>query len=514
MPPCSRHTPQNLARQYTAGLLGGQAEIVLVAPPTGSGDWATIRAVDTVSRLARRLPGGAVVTNDETLRERATDCWALGLLRRARGDDLPAPAAAVFPTSTEDVATVMAWASETGTAVVPRGGGSGVCGGAEGAAGSVVLDLARMDKVTAVDLVSRVVHVQAGVRGEQLEDALAQHGLTVGHYPQSIAVSTVGGWIAASSAGQASTGFGAIEDVLLGLTAVLPQGQILHCLPVPRSAAGPDLRRLLVGSEGTLAVVTEATLACRARPAGWEWLACGFPSFAEMAAGLREVVHAETGAGIIRGYDEADAAFSFGGLGHPGGCVGMVGFPAGYAGLPDRKRLALEVMQRAGASGELGSRYGEHWWEHRNDAVATYVAVMGPERAFGGGAIVDTVEVAGLWSAVPALYAGIRASLAEYAQAVGCHLSHLYSSGSSLYFTFLIRGADDHDAQVRYLGAWDQAARSCAAAGGTLTHHHGVGRLKSAFLAGELGETGVDVLARIKTALDPQAIMNPGVLLP
>jgi alkyldihydroxyacetonephosphate synthase len=470
--------------------------------------------VDILDSLARRLPDGAVVTAGQAVRERAIDSWALALLRRARGDDLPTPAAVVFPSDTGDVAAVLAWASETVTAVVPRGGGSGVCGGAEAAAGSVVLDLSRMDKVTGVDLVSRVVHVQAGVRGEQMEDALARHGLTVGHYPQSAAASTVGGWIAASSAGQASTGFGAIEDVLLGLTAVLPQGEILRCRPVPRSAAGPDLRRLLVGSEGTLAVVTEATLACRARPAGWEWLVRAFASFATLADGLREAARAETGAAIIRGYDEADAAFSFAGLGHSGGCVGMLGFPAGLVGLEGRKRLAAEVLHREGASGELATAYGEHWWEHRNDAVGTYFQIMGPGRAFGTGVVVDTIEVAGLWSAVPGLYAGIRDALAVHAEAVGCHLSHLYSSGSSLYFTFLVRGADDDDAQVRYLAAWEQAARSCAAAGGTLTHHHGVGRLKSPYLAAELGEAGLDVLTRIKAAIDRQGIMNPGVLLP
>ena len=212
-------------------------------------------------------------TDPDLLRERAIDSWALALLRRERGEAPGPPAAVVFPSSTQDVAAVLAWASRTGTAVVPRGGGSGVCGGAQAGAGSVVLDLSRMNAVTGVDLVSQAVDVQAGVRGDQLEDALAPHGLTVGHYPQSLAISTVGGWIAASSAGQASTGFGAIEDVLLGLTAVLADGAVLRCGPVPRSAAGPDLRRLLVGSEGTLAVITEATLACRARPAGWQWLA-------------------------------------------------------------------------------------------------------------------------------------------------------------------------------------------------------------------------------------------------
>ena len=473
--------------------------------------------MDPIDTLAGRLPHGAVTTDPGTLRDRAIDSWALALLRRSRGDDLPVPAAVVFPARTEEVATVLAWACEARVAVIPRGGGSGVCGGAVADAGSIVLDLSRMNRVTGVDPVSQVVHAEAGVRGDQLEDVLASHGLTTGHYPQSIASSTVGGWIAASSAGQASTGFGAIEDVLLGCTAVLPGGGIVRCRPVPRSAAGPDLRRLLVGSEGTLAVVTEATLACRARPVGWDWLVFGFPTFPKLADGLRDAVRAETGAAVIRGYDEADAQLSFGALGHVGGCVGMLGFPAGPGGLEaleTRKQLASSVMARAGSSGELDAAYGDHWWQHRYDAVGTYARIMGPERAFGPGAIVDTFEVAGLWSAVPRLYEGIRAALAAHAQAVVCHLSHLYSSGSSLYFTFLVSGSDDRDAEARYLAAWDEAVRCCAAVGGTLTHHHGVGRLKSAFLADELGTTGVDMLTKIKAALDPQGIMNPRVLLP
>ena len=476
--------------------------------------WVTIRVVNPLDMLVSRLPDGAVRTDAETLRERAIDSWSLALLRRVRGDELPVPAAVVFPARTQEVATVLAWASETSTAVIPRGAGSGVCGGAQAETGSVVLDLSRLNQVTDIDLVSQVAQVQAGVRGDQLEQALAGHGLTAGLYPQSIAISTVGGWIAASSAGQASTGFGAIEDVLLGLTAVLPSGEILRCRPVPRSAAGPDLRRLLVGSEGTLAVVTEATLACRARPAGWDWLAFAFGEFKALAGGLRQAVRAETGAAVIRGYDEADAQLSFGALGHSGGCVAMLGFPAGGPGLAARKQAAIEVLTHAGAAGELGSRYGEHWWDHRNNAVDTYARIMGPDRAFGAGVIVDTFEVAGLWSAVPPLYDGIRAALTAQAQAVGCHLSHLYSSGSSLYFTFGISGADDRDAEARYLAAWDQAVRSCAAVGGTITHHHGVGRLKARYLGGELGQTGVDVLTRIKAALDPAGIMNPRVLLP
>jgi alkyldihydroxyacetonephosphate synthase len=341
----------------------------------------TIRAVDPIDSLASRLPRGAVSTDPQILRERAIDSWTLGLLRQVRGDELLEPAAVVFPTSTEDVATVLSWAAPMRIPVITRGGGSGVCGGASGAKASVVLDMSRMDKVTDVDLTSRVVHVQAGVRGDQLEDVLAADGLTVGHYPQSLAMSTVGGWIAASSAGQASTGFGAIEDVLLGLTAVLPTGRILRCRPVPRSAAGPDLRRLLVGSEGTFAVVTEATLACRPRPAGWQWLAFGFPSFDTLADGLRDAVRAETGAVICRGYDQTDAQLSFGPLGHSGGCVGLLGFPVGLPGMDERMAAAAAAVGAAGT--RLDSSYGDHWWRHRNDAVDTYARIMGPDRAFG-----------------------------------------------------------------------------------------------------------------------------------
>jgi alkyldihydroxyacetonephosphate synthase len=463
--------------------------------------------VSSLDILAGRLPDGTVSTDRQTLRRSAIDSWSLALLRRVRGDDLPEPAAVVFPARTEEVATVLAWASQTGTAVIPRGAGSGVCGGAQAETQAIVLDLSRMDRIGPIDPESQTVEVQAGVRGDRLEEELATHGLTTGHYPQSVAISTVGGWIAASSAGQASTGFGAIEDLLLGLIAVLPDGEILRLRPVPRSAAGPDLRRLLVGSEGTLAVVTEATLACRSRPVGWEWLAFGYRDFTTMAAALRDVRRAGTGAAVLRGYDETDAQLGFGALKHTTGCVALAGFPVGPPGLGARKQAAAEILRTTGT--ELGASYGEHWWQHRNDAVQTFAQIMGPERTFGTGVIVDTMEVAGLWSAVPRLYDGIKTALSAHAQAVACHLSHLYPSGSSLYFTFLITGADDDEAETKYREAWQQAARTCTEAGGTITHHHGVGRLKAPFLVGELGETGLGVLSTIRKALDPAGIMNP-----
>ena len=404
----------------------------------------------------------------------------------------------------------MAWAQETGTALVPRGAGSGVSGGAQPPEGSVVLDLSEMDRVVAVDQESQAVHVEAGIRGDRLEAALEPYGLTVGHYPQSLAISSVGGWIAASSAGQASAGFGAIEDRLLGVTAVLPDGGIFRARPTPRSASGPDLRRLLIGWEGTLAVVTEAVLACERRPS-LVWDALRFDAFEACMHAFREVVRSHAGPAVVRAYDEPDALINFGSLGHAGGCVAILGFADDLPGLTDRRSHATAVAADAGGE-PLDPAFGTHWWGHRNDAVETYRRIMGPERMFGSGIVVDTMEIAGLWAGLPALYQGVRSELAARADAVGCHLSHVYPSGSSLYFTFVIRGADDHAVEQPYLEAWDAALRRCLELGGTITHHHGVGKLKAALLEEELGEVAVSLLRRFKLAVDPTGLLNPGTL--
>jgi alkyldihydroxyacetonephosphate synthase len=471
-----------------------------------------MRAVSaaSIASLLNRLPADTVTIEPDALSEGAHDRWTLDLLRLARGDLPDAPDAIASPSSTDEVATVLRWASEAGTPVVPRGGGSGVCGAARAGPGSIVLNLSRMNRVLDVDEVSRVVRVEAGIRGDALEAALGPHGLTVGHYPQSIELSTVGGWIAAASAGQASAGFGAIEDRLLGLTAVTAGGEVLRLRAVPRSAMGPDLRRLLVGSEGAFAVVTEATLACAMAPRELAWDAFGFGSFDVCLDGLRRVMQAEPHALVVRGYDQADATLAFGRMGHPGGPVAIFGFDATSAGVTERRAAAADALGEGAHA--LGSAYGEHWWAHRNDTVRTYHRVMGEERMLGSGVVVDTIEVAALWRDVPALYANVRTALLAGAEAVGCHLSHPYPSGASLYFTFLVRGADDRAVEDVYRTAWATAARACLAAGGTLSHHHGVGLLKAPFLDAELGATGASLLRRMKAAVDPAGILNPGKL--
>jgi alkyldihydroxyacetonephosphate synthase len=469
--------------------------------------------VDALASLVERLPEGAVSTHPGELSSRSRDAWPLAMLREARGERLPRPMAVVFPRSTEDVSATLAWAADARVPVVPRGAGSGVCGGAQAVWRGVVVDLGQMNRVLDVDTESLVVRVEAGIRGDRLEAALGERGLTLGHSPESMAISTVGGWIATSSAGQTSAGFGGIEDLVLGLVAVLPGGDVLELRPIPRSAAGPDLRRLLVGSEGIMGVVTEATLAVARAPGDLRWSVTGHTTFETGLDVAREMIHGGLRPTVMRLYDEPDATVTFGALGHERGAILVTGFP-------DRPwtdpmlEAARDAASAAGAE-ELGDAYGRHWWERRNEAVDLFRRIMGEERMLGPGVVVDTVEVAGLWSRLPALYRAVRDALAEYAaRPVAGHLSHPYAGGASLYFTVLLRADDDRRVEETYVAAWRAAARACHQAGGTISHHHGIGLLKTPFMREELGDGGLRMLRSIKAALDPAGVLNPGKLIP
>jgi alkyldihydroxyacetonephosphate synthase len=468
--------------------------------------------VDALASLIERLPEGAVSAHPGELSSRSRDAWPLAMLRETRGERLPRPMAVVFPRSTDHVAATLGWAAETGVPVVPRGGGSGLCGGAQAVWRGVVVDLSLMSEVLDIDEESLAVRVETGIHGDRLEAALEPHGLTLGHYPQSLSISTVGGWIAARSSGQASAGYGSIEDLVLGLVAVLPGGSILRLRPVPRSAAGPDLRALLAGSEGTLGVVTEATLSVSRRPADLTWVAFRLARFEDGIGLAREAIQSDLSPMVLRLYDEADATLTFGALGHERGAILVLGFGRrpGLEPVVDASRAEAASL---GAE-PLPEGYGEHWWDHRNDAVGLYRQIM-EDRSLGPGIVVDTVEVAGLWRDLPTLHRAVRDALAKHsARPVGCHVSHPYRSGASLYFTFLLHANDDRAVEDRYLMCWRDAAAACHDARGTVSHHHGIGLLKAPFLTPELGAEGVAALRAVKRALDPEGVLNPGKLLP
>ena len=455
------------------------------------------------------LGEGAVSTDPADLAAHAHDWWTLALLRQRTGDTFTIPAAVVRPASTEDVSVVLRWAQETRTPVVPFGGGSGVSGGAQAIEGSIALDVTRMDQIISVDHDALTVTAQAGIGGRTLEDDLEGRGLTLGHFPQSIDISTLGGWVAARSAGQKSARYGRLEDMVLGLEVVLPGGTVVRTRPAPASAAGPDLTRLFIGSEGTLGVVTEATLAVRPAPRIVTHGAYAFAAFEEGLLAVRRVVQEELHPAVMRLYDETDVGIAFRDAAErPDGSLLVLRFE-GDAIADAEERAIRDIVEAAGGK-DLGPGLSERWWEHRNDAVGTFRQIM-LDGLLGPAAAVDTMEVAGLWPSTD-LYEGVRAALGSHADVVGCHSSHPYPQGTCLYFTFVFIGAkDDAAVEARYRAAWADAISATLAAGGTITHHHGVGLLKAPWLPAELG-AGFEVLRAVKRAIDPAGIMNPGKL--
>ena len=464
------------------------------------------------NEIQRDLPGIAIAVDEETLVSTTVDWWPLALLKKVRGDTPALPLAVAQPRTTEEVSKVLAWANEARVPIVPRGGGSGVCGGAIPPPGSMVLDMRAMNRVLSIDLDSQVVRTEAGILGGELESALSEKGLMLGHYPQSFSLSTVGGWIAATSAGQATPGFGFIEDRLLGGTFVLADGEVVQLKPTPRSASGPDLRRLFLGSEGTLAVVTDAWLACTSHSDRVAWDGYRLPSFEACMKVAREVLRAGIHPRINRGWDEEDSRHGFASLGYTAGCVSVLGFTEDEPGVRERRQAAAEIF-RAHQGEAIGPDPGQLWFEHRLDAAASFQEIMGPSRSLGSGAMIDTLEISGLWGNLLTLYADVRTALLNEAESARCHFSHVYPSGACLYYTFVLRDSDDFAVEARYRRLWNGVARACTEVGGTLTHHHGFGRLKAPYLDDELGPAAANLLRRIKTTLDPNGILNPGALI-
>ena len=458
-----------------------------------------------VASLAGLLPSAQILTDADAVAEYAGDWSSDAILKSLRGALTP-PAAVLRPTSPDDVAAALKWASDNGVAVVPAGGRSGVSGGTVTHGGELVLDMRALDQVIDLDEVSGIVHVQAGILGSELEAWLHTRGHTHGHFPQSVALSTIGGWIAARSAGQLSSGYGAVEDFLVALTAALPDGTLATSRLVPRTAAGPQLHELMLGSEGTLGVVTEAWLRVRRVPATRKMASLAFASFADGLEGVRRMAQSGALPDCARVYDEGDTGIVFRSLDPaPEGCVGLVVVEGDEVLVPARYDRALQLAGGSAAAQDLAG----HWWEHRNDAVHTYRQVLSGE-LLGADVAADTMEISGIWSRVPALYAAVRDALQAHAELVGCHCSHAYETGCALYYTFLVRG-DDREAALK--AAWAAALDASLDAGGTITHHHGVGQLKAPWLSREIDGFS-PYLVRIQAAFDPAGVMNPSTLRP
>ena len=448
------------------------------------------------------------------------------LVRLRRGEAPGAPDFVVEPGTPEEVAAVLRLCARADVPVVPFGGGTSVVGGVEAGPGMVTLDLGRLDRLVAADTRSLTATLQAGMPGPAVERSLAGHDVTLGHYPQSFEYSTVGGWIATRSAGQASTGVGRIEDLVLGLRCITPEGE-LEVPAFPATAAGPDLRELVLGSEGMLGVVTEATLRVRPRPEARRYEGWSFRSFAEGMEALRTLEQSGVPPDVARLSDEHETrlglAFAPRGAstravtaylrarGHRRASLAIFGWEGDAAAVRARRRRAGEILRKAGGIA-LGPKPGAVWARGRFEAPYLRDVLLGRR------VLVDTLETAASWSALPGLYAAVAGALHGALAGRGtpplvmCHISHLYPTGASLYFTFFARQEPGGELE-QWHAAKAAATDAIVAGGGTITHHHAVGRDHAPWLEAEIGRLGIEVLQAAKARVDPAGIMNPGKVL-
>jgi alkyldihydroxyacetonephosphate synthase len=410
------------------------------------------------------------------------------------------------PTDATEVSAVLALCNEARVPVTPVAGRSGVCGASVPVFGGVSLDLCALSGIGAVDDVSLVVDVGAGTFGGDLEAALrSSHGVTLGHWPQSMELSTVGGWLACRSAGQYSTRYGKIEDMVVGLDVVLADGSVVHTGGWPRAATGPDLTQLFVGSEGTMGVITSSRLRVHPVPVEDRRLAFGFPSFAEGLDACRRTLRRGATPAVLRLYDEVESARTFGA---DDTCVLVV--------LDEGDPLLIEAIAQIvaqecarSAAEPLDASLVDRWLQHRNDVSA--LAAMARRHI-----VVDTVEIAAQWSALVPIYedAVSRLRSIDGTLAASAHQSHAYSDGACLYFTFAGQGPEPEDlgwAEAYYVEAWRAVMEATTAHGGAISHHHGVGLNRARFLAPALGGA-FETLVGLKATFDPRGILNPGKL--
>jgi len=526
--PASPHVLPNSARKWLQREIGWTSRST-PAETLASITTAATRLPDASSAALIDIVGDEQVCTDGPSRlRRGSGRSYLDLIRRRSGDVSGLPDVVVLPGSHDEVLAVLARCAEDDLAVVPYGGGTSVVGGLAGGAGEhravVAVDVSRLNSIDSIDAKSLLVTVGPGLRAPEFESRMARYGLTLGHFPQSYEFATLGGYAATRSAGQASTGYGRFDELVAGVRVATPVGEWRVGRP-PASAAGPDLLGLVLGSEGVFGVITELTLRVRPAPETKQYEGWSFRSLPRAFEGLRQLSRAgllpdiarlsdpdETRANLILSGSSKAAALQ--GLlrarGHGGGCLLILGWEGDNDSVGVRRRATSSLLRRSEAI-RLGRTVGQSWLSNRYSGPYVRDALLDV------GLLVETLETAASWTDLMDVYEATRGALikslstSDKKPLVMCHVSHLYPTGASLYFTVVSDRDDDRPLQ-QWLLAKRSATDALLSKGGVLTHHHAVGIDHAPWLAQEIGDLGVAVLHAIKNRLDPTGICNPGVL--
>jgi alkyldihydroxyacetonephosphate synthase len=478
-------------------------------------------SLTTSAYEALTAPVGAdhVLTDAESRIRHTRGKSTVDLLRIRRGDVSDAPDAIVQPASHEEVVQVLEACARHRVAVVPFGGGTSVVGGLAPArpsyAGFIVMDLRRLDRLVELDAESRLATLEPGLLAPRAEELLRERGFTLGHFPQSFEWASIGGFAATRSSGQASAGYGRFDEMVVRMRVATPAGT-LELGRAPRTAAGPDLRHVFLGSEGAFGVITSVTVQVQPAPEASVYEGWRFATFDAGMAAMRRLAQDGPLPTVLRLSDEAETAIGLTDPAHmgsgdsPPACLLIAGYEGSVSAVAARREESSAVLAQAGGE-HRGVAPGERWLAGRFAAPYLRDALLDV------GAFAETLETATFWSNVPRLYAAVRealtSSLAEQGALplVLCHVSHVYPTGASLYFTVVCAQGDDPVVQWRQTKS--ATGDAIIAAGGTISHHHGVGTDHRNWLAGEIGPLGVELLRAIKDRLDPAGILNPGVLI-
>jgi alkyldihydroxyacetonephosphate synthase len=508
-------------------------ERAAVTPPV---DRAAIKLPPSARVEAFCRAAGALLSFDED--QRLLHSYGKSypdLFHVRRGVVRRAPDAVAFPESHADVETLVGAAAEHGVCLIPFGGGTNIVGGVTPRAfdGMVVtVSLTRMDRLLSIDPYSGTALIEAGALGPKLEADLQAKGFSLGHFPDSFEYSSLGGWIATRSAGMQSDAYGKIEDMVVALKMVTPSGTLVT-RPTPASSAGPDLNRLMAGSEGTLGVITECTMRVHKAPAVKDYRGFLFRSFEDGYAAIYECVATGRRPSLIRLQDEFETELAFNMKTPKTGLAGLVqrqmkkvlklrgyvrpvimivGVEGDRAFAAQRGREVRKILRKHGGF-DLGQGVGKSWSKDKFNLPYLRDYVM------DHGCAVDVAETATVWANVVPLHDKVVAAMMKKFEAegtpgfIGCHLSHTYATGACLYFTWACRQQKGRELE-QYYSFKKTLTQLFVENGATLSHHHAVGTEHRPWMEQELSKTGVQALRALKDSLDPRGLLNPGKLIP
>lgn len=453
--------------------------------------------------LKALLGSSAVLLDEDTIEAHSYDAWPVGAKWKNQGKRPFAPDVVVQAQSAEQISKLLEWANQNHVPVTPWGGGSSVTGQPLASKGGIMLDTQSMNRVIALDDISLLVKVQAGKFGHELEKDLNNRGYTLNHSPQSLDRSTVGGWVATRAMGQFSSRYGGIEDLIVSFTVVLPTGEIIETLNVPRAAVGPDLRHVFIGAEGTMGVITDVTL--KIFPVA-EYRIFEAVTFDTVEAGvnvMRQIMRLGLKPFLVRFYDIVEARHAMKDESFAK-CVMFLGFE-GIESIARAEYAAVMDLCAAEQGQKIGPEAVAAWMDRRFD-FSTVENLLDES-----GGLAETIEIAHFWDGILDTYYELKEALAPYAKEVLGHFSHVYPQGTSLYVILLGKEVDDATAEENLLKVWDTAMRICLKHGAAISHHHGSGLARLPYVPESLGSS-MQVLQKIKKALDPVDIMNPGKL--